>query len=60
MEVRTCIEEASRSMEPSGHSTYAMSSCHTDYRSRVKERNGCVNLNVAYNNQCVTLPIWGG
>eukprot|EP00957_Ditylum_brightwellii_P071544 5439212-Ditylum_brightwellii.AAC.1 len=33
-----CMEEASRSVEPSGHRTYVMSPCHTDYRSRYVEQ----------------------
>eukprot|EP00957_Ditylum_brightwellii_P085386 6496164-Ditylum_brightwellii.AAC.1 len=32
-QVRTCIEEASGSAEPSDHSTYGMPPCCTDYRS---------------------------
>eukprot|EP00957_Ditylum_brightwellii_P211222 15365912-Ditylum_brightwellii.AAC.1 len=38
MWVRTCIEKASRSSEPSGHSTYGMSPCFMDYRSRCVEQ----------------------
>eukprot|EP00957_Ditylum_brightwellii_P003000 229311-Ditylum_brightwellii.AAC.2 len=38
MQVKTCVEEVSRSVELSGHSTYVASPWHTDYTSRYVEK----------------------
>eukprot|EP00957_Ditylum_brightwellii_P099705 7595363-Ditylum_brightwellii.AAC.1 len=38
MWVRTCVEEASGSVKPSGHSMYGMPPCRTNYRSGYVEQ----------------------